>query len=250
MKTKTIIKGTLLIGILAVLSGCSTTSYNNISELNKVTNPICNTKIKNDSPWHISNLYDCKTKSWFIPYELWSGVTYTGDKSKSKHHQVNTSTQFSYREDKPNKMRTVDIKGALPWINAETGEHYKIYKRTAYKKHYNKNEYFTFRPYGIGRVFDNKGYQYGLTKSERYFSGSNIKFPAGYAWKLNTPVTKKGYVNGIERTTTVTLKSIELTDKSELESITFDWLLNDGKSETINFKYSRDNGIVHQYGRK
>ena len=253
MKTKTIIKGTLLIGTLTVLSGCVASSYNSVVELNKNITHKENKCVQPDikkSPWYVGNLYDCKTNSFFIPYQLWSGAKYNGDKKNSINHAVDINTHFQYREDKPSKTRTLSIKGSLPWINATTGEQLKIYKRTAYKKNYNKNEYFTFRPYGIGRVFDNKGYQYGLTKQDRYFTGKHIKAPAGYGWKINEPKTVKGYVDGISRTTTIVIKTMEFTDKNELDSITFDWLLNDGKSETINFKYGRNTGIIYQFGGK
>jgi hypothetical protein len=129
MKTKQIIKGTLLIGTLAVFSGCATTSYQSTNQMQPMINKVCNSpKPKEITPWSAYNLYDCKTKSWFIPYELWSGASFDGNKSNSINHQVDTSTEFSYREDKPNKMRSVTIKGALPWIDIPTGTHHKIYK--------------------------------------------------------------------------------------------------------------------------
>ena len=180
MITNKFIKSTLIIGTLGVIiSGCATSYTNNI-ELKKVTHTKskCVQPDKTKSTWYIGNLYDCEDKSFFIPYQLWSGAKYDGNKSNSINHTVDSSIDFQYREDKPPKTRALSIKGALPWINLQTGEHYKIYKREEYKKKYTKNEYFIFSDYGIGRIFDNKGYQYELTKKDRYFTGKNIKAPA------------------------------------------------------------------------
>lgn len=248
MKT---IKYLSIVGVVAFFCGCATTTYQNANQMQPMINKVCNNqKPITITPWSAYNLYDCKTNSWFIPYELWSGAEFSGDKQASKNHQVNNSTQFAYREDKPSKLRTVDIKGAVPWINIKTSENNNIYIRTEHKRDYKKIEYFTFNDIGIGRVFDNKGYQYGLTKSDRYFIGKHIKFPAGYGWKLNEPRTLYGEVNGIERTTTINIKKLGFNKKTELEYIIFDWVLNTKVPEKIEYKYSKDIGLIYQYGGK
>ncbi len=242
-----LIKSTLVTGTFAVLiSGCSTTSYQNIHELNKITHVKnnCVQPDKNKSPWYIGNLYDCKNKSFFIPYQLWSGTSYDGNKTTSIKHLVDISTQFSYREDKPFKTRAVSIK-SMPWLNNKL-----IYKRKEYKKTYTKEEVFIFKSHGISRIYDNKGIQYGLQTKDRLFIKKHIKFPAGYGWKINELKTFIGFVNNIKRTTGIEIKSMEFNDEKELESITFNWLLNGGKSEIINYKYSRNTGIIHQFGGK
>ena len=35
----------------------------------------------NKDPWHISNLYNCANKELFIPYQLWTGAVWNGDKN-------------------------------------------------------------------------------------------------------------------------------------------------------------------------
>ncbi|MGB7402658.1 MAG: hypothetical protein WA916_08755 [Arcobacter sp.] len=68
--------------LTTLFAGCATTTFTSNTELSKVTNQECSKPTKNSSAWHIDNLYDCKTKSFFIPYQLWSGAKFDGNKKQ------------------------------------------------------------------------------------------------------------------------------------------------------------------------
>ena len=40
----------------------------------------CEDPAKSDSPWHITNLYDCRTSTLFIPHQLRTGTAWDGVK--------------------------------------------------------------------------------------------------------------------------------------------------------------------------
>ena len=40
----------------------------------------------NTSPWSINNLYDCENRSLFIPYQLWTGADWDGNKDAPCRH--------------------------------------------------------------------------------------------------------------------------------------------------------------------
>jgi len=204
-------------------------SLNN-DELNKLTSKICKTNIKVSSPWHISNLYDCKTKSFFIPYQLWSGAKYDGDKNNSKNHQVNKQTTTShYGKSGRLSYSDLSISGTIKWISSKYNKEFDIYIR----KRSNKIQYFVSNDMGIGRVYDSRG-------KKRYFSGTNIKFPAGYGWNLNESrttsykVIKDGKTR--YRDTTIEITDMKFNTKNELDTITFEWYKDENLDHIYTYK--------------
>jgi hypothetical protein len=225
MKNK-ILTSSVIIAIAIFTTGCSQ-SQNQV-QLNKITSNICKTNIKSSSPWHISNLYDCKDKSFFIPYQLWSGAKYDGNKANSKNHQANMQTQTPFQRRGKIRYTPLSITGTTKWYSDEFDKEFNIYTRLRGSK----TQYFVANDMGIGRVYDSR-YNGG-----RYYSGTNIKFPAGYGWKLNTPrgTTYEMTKNMGLRTRTTTIEIIDMifTSSNELESISFKW-------------YPRGNYLDHIY---
>jgi hypothetical protein len=230
---KYIAKLMIVSSLILMYSGCAT-SYSNISELKKVTH-IKNKCVQPDdtkSAWYIGNLYDCKTNSFFIPYQLWSGAKYDGNKANSKKHQVDNISYSTYNSS--GKLRPILITGTTKFTNEETGEVNNIYKRVVESKRFRKVQYFIASDMGIGRVYDNR-------KGGRYFSGSGIKFPAGYGWSLNKKRKAYDTINGNERITEIEINKMEFTKDKELKSITFKWWVN-GRLDRM-YEYTVNNGL-------
>ena len=72
-------------------------------------------KTNSSNPWHFSNLYDDASNSFFVPYHLWSGVKWNGNKSAENcMHKVKNTWVFK-RGDRERKQRIsapVDFKKA------------------------------------------------------------------------------------------------------------------------------------------
>jgi len=226
-----------IISILIFSSGCAT-SYNQkqLHVVNK-TKELCKNKDKSNKPWHISNLYDCKTQSFFIPYELWSGAEYKGYKANSINHQVSKQTQTAhYGKSGRLSYSNLSITGTTKWTNDGDNKFFDIYTRDSD----GKIQYFIANDMGIGRVYDDRG-------NGRYFSGTNIKFPAGYGWELNEArsssyeVVKNGRTK--YRNTTIKIINMKFTNKNELHRITFEWYPKDGELDHI-YTYQVDVGLV------
>ena len=188
---KKIILGLGTIGIL-LFTGCASPGYTNMQEIDKL---VSKGIPGNGSPWHIDNLYNKSDKSFFIPYQLWTGAKWDGDKNKPCMHKANS--YFSTNGRSP-----TTIKGPFEWKNPETGSLETIWKRE--KEDGSKEQYFTCHKKGIGRVYDSRGGVYSNT--------GKCKFPAGFGWKIGQRVKcletaieitaisfdKKNNLNGLE----------------------------------------------------
>lgn len=225
-----------LFGVLFLFyhfSGCmASTEYTDIKKLERVTFNECSKKIKNTLAWHIDNLYDCSTNSFFIPYQLWSGAKFDGNKTTSKNHQVDNISHASY--NKSSKLKPIHIKGTQKWINKETDEENNIYIRTNESKGVKKVQYFVANDMGIGRVYDDR-------RGGRYFSGTGIKFPAGYSWKLGEKRAAVDTQNAENRKTEIEIISMVFNDNQELKSITFNWWTNGNLDRQ--YTYTVNNGL-------
>lgn len=226
-----------VISILIFVSGCATSYNQEQLQVITKTKELCKNQVKSDNPWHISNLYDCKTQSFFIPYELWSGAEYKGDKTNSKNHQVNKQTETAHY-GKSGRLSYADLSiiGTTKWKSDEYNKEFDIYTR----ERDDKVQHFVANDMGIGRVYDDRG-------NGRYFNGTNIKFPAGYGWRLNEArsssyeVVKNGRTK--YRDTTIKIINIKFTPNNKFYSITFEWYPKSGELDHI-YTYQVDIGLV------
>ena len=68
-------------------------SLKNQSQVKAIYNESLNNKSSN--PWHITNLYSKEDDSFFIPYHLWSGSNWDGNKnSENCMHEVKNKWTF------------------------------------------------------------------------------------------------------------------------------------------------------------
>ena len=76
-------------------------SLKNQSQVKAIYNESLNNKSSN--PWHITNLYSKEDDSFFIPYHLWSGSNWDGNKnSENCMHDVRNKWVFK-RGDRERK---------------------------------------------------------------------------------------------------------------------------------------------------
>jgi hypothetical protein len=176
---------------LAIFTGCSSTSYTNMNDINTI---VKNGIKKSSSPWNISNLYDKDTNSFFIPYQLWSGASWDGNKKASCMHKADNTFTASGGS-------ATNIKGPVEW------QEYQVWNRA--KLNGSKEQYFTCHDKGIGRVYDSR-------KDKSYEEG-RCKFPAGFNWKI-------GELRECTDTA-IKITNISFDDKHNLSSITFQYFV-------------------------
>ena len=146
----------------------------------------------------------------FIPLELFTGGEVRND----------TEIKFTKADLVFGEEKTKKITGPENWINPNTEEVIKVYKRTRKDQTELKTQLFTITNNGqcIGRVWDSRR------------GGSVIKngckFPLGF-WKEKETRTFEGSSNGKPRKIVLTI--LELGKKPNSE-ITFNWKLYDLKS--------------------
>ncbi len=181
-------------------------------------NLACNSDSRPDSAWHISNLYNCVDKTLFIPYQLWTGMDWNGDKNANCMHKAD-----SYFDVNGNSPTT--IKGTTQYTHHD-GKVLDVWAREKVEKH--KQQFFICHEKGIGRVFDSR-------KPDRQYNYGRCKFPAGYGWQV-----------GIQRKCTDTKIEItraELDSENNLEAIEFKWWYQNSSG-----KYIHDHTYRYEVG--
>jgi hypothetical protein len=180
----------------------------------------CQTENKNNSAWSIANLYNCKTRTMFIPYQLWSGEEWNGDKDAPCMHKANTSFYV-------NGESGTTIKGPKQWTNPKTGNELEVWHRD--KMSGRKQQYFTCNDKGIGRVYDSR-------KGGKYYKHGMCKFPAGYGWEIGNKRKCKH--------TKIEITKIDLDSDNNLDAIEFKWFYLSKKRN----KYIHDHTYRYETG--
>jgi len=188
----------LTILIATVLAGCAHQRVA-IDELHLRG---CETTPEGASPWHITSLYDCDSRSLFVPWQLWTGAAWTGDKTQPCMHRA--KTRFFV-----NGGDSTTIEGPIPWKHPQLGETLQTWHRT--KDDGRKQQIFTCHAKGIGRVYDSR-------KPQTYAPG-RCKFPAGFGWQL----FEKRPCND----TSIEIIEVELNPANELAGLHFRWWFGD-----------------------
>lgn len=160
------------------------------------------------SAWHITRLYDCQSRSLYVPYQLWTGAQWDGDRSKACMHEAHT--KFLVDGDD-----ATTIRGPIKWKHPSTGETLDTWHRN--KDDGRKQQIFTCHANGIGRVFD--------SRRSRVYAPGRCKFPAGPGWSL---FNRRHCDN-----TSIEIFRLELSDTNDLAALHFRWWF-DG---TLDHKY-------------
>lgn len=166
----------------------------------------------NESPWDIKSLYNCKTKTLFVPYQLWTGMKWNGDQGSSCMHEADSTFYV-------NGKSGTRIKGPEEWRNPKTLDSLKVWKRE--KLDGSKKQYFACNNKGIGRVYDSR-------KKGRNYDFGRCKFPAGHGWEIGKQRKCKS--------TAIEIIKVELDSNKSLSAIEFKW-----------WYQSRDGEYVHDH---
>ena len=195
MKLGYLIGGIVLLFAMEIGTVFAQTNKSVIKDAEALHELACSNTEGSDAPWHISNLYDCRKKAMFIPYHLWTGMAWDGDKDAPCMHEA--STIFFV-----NGVSKTTISGPQEWRGK------KIWIRA--KSSGRKTQYFECHNRGIGRVYEIRG-----GKSRVYKRTGRCKFPAGYGWKLGK---RRRCAN-----TAIEIDKIEFGENRELFALEFKW---------------------------
>ena len=185
----------------------------------------CDQSNQSQSPWNVTYLYDCFSRKLFIPYQLWTGASWDGNKNTDCMHDVDHF--FSV-----NNHARVLIKGPHEWRNPVTGKTEFYWQRQRLDKQ--KIQFFTCHENGIGRVFDSRG--------DRYFESGRCKFPAGDGWQL---AIRKYCAD-----TSIEITAIALHGNNDLAYFEFKWWYKSGVKYSLDYIYRYEPNYGMKYAWK
>ena len=189
-------------------------------------------------PWHISNLLDCTNNTFYIPYELWSGASFDGQKRNVNNCMNDVDTTFVSSQT---AQTSTNIKRVDEWRSPVFDHIFPIWERK--KSDESKIQYFTCHQNGIGRVYDKR-----INKEDAYYSGTGVKFPAGNGWKINTlrSFFDKKDSMGARRTreTSIKIIDVEFNALNELISLQYAWWFDDTLDYIYTYQPNKSN--THQ----
>jgi hypothetical protein len=162
-----------------------------------------------DDPWHIANLYNCANKQLFIPYQLWTGSKWNGDKNATCMHKANTRSPLENSKEGYFGGEVI-INGPIKWKDDLTGEVKNVWQRT--RSNTKSNKYYICHNRGIGGI-------HNLNKPWVKWIRGLCNIPAGYGWQI-----------GKKRTcikTTLEIIDIQLDEKNHLKNITVKFWFRD-----------------------
>ena len=177
------------------------------------------------SPWYIGNLYDCDRRTIFIPYQLWTGAKWNGDKNSPCMHRAKSTFYV-------NGTSGTTINGPKEWNNRQIWVRDKIRG--------SKTQYFECHDKGIGRVYEiRKG------KEKLYRRTGRCKFPGGYGWEFS----KKRYCTN----TAVEIDRIKLDDDRNLYALEFKWWYKSRSGKYVldhRYRYVRNTGSTNAWPQR
>ena len=168
--------------------------------------------------WSKQNVYDPETDTYYIPYHLWTGAYWDGNKNENVIlHSADTVFLV-------NGVSETRINGPETWRHPYLDKEFKVYRRT--KSNRDKVQRFVFHENGIGRVYDHRP-----TRSyDWYYDGKEVKFPAGWGWKIGAPQTFSftiwAYGKKQSWTTTIEITAIEFDHESVMTALKYNYSVN------------------------
>ena len=165
MKSRiSVVAGTLGMGMLTLASaGHGFFHYAVIENAAALHEFACEEPMKGGSPWNVTNLYDCEARRLFIPYQLWTGARWDGNKDARCMHKADTLFHVNGRS-------ATTIKGPREWKGRQIWAREKV--------NGSKTQYFECHDKGIGRVYEIRN-----GRERKYRKAGRCKFPAGYGWE-------------------------------------------------------------------
>ena len=131
-------------------------------------------KNKSSNPWYFTNLYSKENNSFFIPYQLWSGSKWNGNKNiENCMHNVKNKWVFK-RADRERKNRVL---APVDYKVPDTDKIVKTFK----VENKRTTQHYICHEKGLARIYDSRFAEAGTLKE---LKGKECKFPAGFGWKI------------------------------------------------------------------
>ncbi len=210
-------KGKSLIGacsvcvmLLAMYSGPALSQNAVLREADALHELASRNPKRSRSAWNIANLYDRENRTLFVPYQLWTGAEWNGDKDAPCMHKADTLFYVNGRS-------ATTIQGPKEWNGQE------IWVRA--KENGSKTQYFQCHDKGIGRVYEIRR---GRTRT--YRETGRCKFPSGYGWKFGK---SRECTN-----TAIEIDKIEFDGNHDLAALEFKWwFLSRSRGYVLDHRY-------------
>ena len=191
-----------------------------VGSMDALHEAVCGTGRGASTPWSLHQLYDCSTRTLFIPYQLWTGVPWDGRRDTPCMHSADTLFNVNGRSP-------TTIQGPKEWTNPVTGHKEAIWVRE--KVSGRKTQYFSCHEKGIGRVHDSRWNSVWKT--------GRCKFPGGYGWRI----AERRYCVD----TSIEIVAIEMNAEAELTSLVFKWWYGEILDHV--YKYAPERGMLNAW---
>lgn len=173
-------------------------------------NLVCGPSVEtSEDPWHITNLYNCYRRELYIPYQLWTGARWDGDKEQGCMHAVERHSVLKQQSAQYAKGR-VRVRGPIEWKDSYTGEVLQVWER--FRPETSSRKYYACHARGIGPVHN------PLKERSRYIRGL-CRAPGGHGWRLQK---KRVCIK-----TTLKIIALELDKDYRLKSLSVDYWFRD-----------------------
>jgi len=211
-----------LCGLLAtcLADGVRTESGPDLKTLEAMHAAACALPDTGDSQWHIRSLYDCETKTLYVPYQLWTGARWDGDRTATCMHEADSRFVV-------NGVSATVIVGPVEWTNPETRAVESIWRRD--KENGSKSQYFVCHETGIGRVYDSRG--------PWSWAPGRCKFPAGPGWKIG----QRRHCRG----TSIEIIGVSVAENGTITDLWFKWWY--GATLDHVYRYVPNIGMTHAW---
>ena len=195
----------------------------------------------NQTAWQ--NSINKQIQNRFIPIELWSGRSWSGEKTLRLEPLDST---FGRRNH-------IIMRGPFQWTHPKTGEALWVYERINRTTEGDKRQLFAINPdrTGLAKVFDERP-----GRPTRYFSTNAVLFPLG-----NWFVGEKRYFDFDEytsgktykRTVMIHMRRLSFTFKEVPYAMKYDWIMTDDQNKELfheRFIYGPGESLMYFRDRK
>lgn len=185
---------------------------------------------------------DKSTGTRFIPVELWTGESWSGEQVVKM-----TPADFTF-----GKRRHKTIKGPIQWTHPKTGEMLWVYERINETTKGTKRQLFTINPdrTGLAKVYDERP-----GEATRYFTSNAVLFPLG-SWEKGEKrfFTFNEFVAGkkVKRTAMIYMRRLSFSYKKVKYATKYDWIFKDGRGRVLfheRFIYGPGQGLMYYKNR-
>lgn len=204
-----------------LLAGCGRMPVPGMAARTALNERDCEAEVPLDATsWHIQKLYDCQSRTLYIPYELWSGAVWDGRRDGQCMHPVDRRAIY-------NTMLGSRVTGPHERVNPLTGLTEQFWKRAHFASDH--EQFYTCNDDGVALVWDSR---FAVNRS-----GDGCDFPAGPGWEPGEKRACGRY--------TVQITDVMLNEDDELIELEFRWWR--GNVLDYVYRYRRHHGLTIAY---